>query len=55
MIYDEDVKFTFAFWKTIFVGLGTQVQFSIAYHPKLHGHIEWVNQILEDMLRMYVM
>lgn len=37
------------------MGLGTQIQFSTAYHPQNNGQTEWVNQVLEDMLRMYVM
>ena len=28
---------------------------SIAYHPQTDGKIERVNQILKDMLKMYVM
>ena len=35
--------------------LGTQLNFSIAYHPEMDGQIERMNQTLEDMLRMYVM
>ena len=35
--------------------LGTQLHFSSAYHPEIDGQTERVNQILEDMLRMYVM
>ena len=33
VISDRDVKFTSAFWKTLFSGLGTQIHFSTAYHP----------------------
>lgn len=51
----RDVKFTSIFWKTLFSGLGTQIQFSIAYHPQMDGQTERLNQILEDMLRMFVM
>ena len=32
-----------------------QLNFSTAYHPQLDGKTERVNQIVEDMLRMYVM
>jgi len=32
VISDRDVKFKFTSWKDIFTGLGTQIQFSIAYH-----------------------
>ena len=38
----------------MFIGLG-QIHFSIAYHPQTDGQIERVNQVVEDMLRMYVM
>jgi hypothetical protein len=31
------------------------LNFSIAYHPQTNGKIERVNQVTEDMLRMYVM
>jgi len=35
--------------------LGTQLNLSTAYHLETDGQTERVNQILEDMLRMYVM
>ena len=39
----------------MFKGLGTQLDFSTAYQPQMDGQIERVNQVLEYMLRMYVM
>ena len=39
----------------VFVDLGTKINFSTAYRPQIDGQIERVNQILEDMLHMYVM
>ena len=54
-ISDRDVKFTSTFWKFFFTDLGTQINFSTAYHPQRDGQIEWVNQVLEDMLHIYVM
>jgi hypothetical protein len=35
--------------------LGTQLNLSTTYHPEIDGKIERVNQVMEDMLRMYVM
>ena len=35
--------------------LGIQLNLSTTYHPKTDGKTEKVNQVLEDMLRMYVM
>lgn len=55
IISDRDVKFTSVFWKTLFEDLGTQLNFSTAYHPQTDGKIEQVKQVFEDMLRAYVM
>ena len=52
---NRDVKFTSNFWKGLFADLGTKLNFSTTYHPKTDGKIERVNQVLEYMLRMYVM
>eukprot|EP00253_Pinus_taeda_P011577 PITA_11577 len=35
--------------------MGTQLNFSTSYQPETDGQTERVNQVLEDMLRMYVM
>lgn len=55
VISDRYVKFTSAFWKDLSVGMGTQVQFNTTYHTQRDEKTECVNQVLEDMLRMYVM
>ena len=55
LISDRDTKFTKKNWKALFKGLGTQLNFSTAYHPQTDRQIERVNQVLEEMLRMYVM
>ena len=55
IVSNRDPKFTSNFWKGLFADLGTKLNFSIAYHPQNDGQKERVNQVLEDMLRMYVM
>ena len=50
IISDRDPKFTGNFWKSLFKGLDTKLNFSTAYHPQMDGQIERVNQVLEDML-----
>ena len=55
IIFDRDPVFTSALWTSLQHALGTQLNFSSAYHPQTDGQMERVNQILEDMLRMYVM
>ena len=55
IILDQDTKFTRNFWRYLFFGLETQLNFSTTYHPHINGHTERVKQIVEDMLRMYVM
>ena len=55
IVSNKDPKFTSNFWKGLFVDLGTKLNFNIAYHPHTDGQTERVNQVLEDMLRMYVM
>ena len=55
IVSDRDFKFTSNIWKGLFADLGTNLKFSTTYHPQMDGQIERVNQVLEDMLRMYVM
>lgn len=55
IISDRDVKFTGNFSKKLFKSLDTKLNFTTAYHPQTDGQTERVNQVLEDMIRMYVM
>jgi hypothetical protein len=54
VISDRDVKFTYAFWKELLAGLNTNLNCSTSYHPQIDGQTERTNQIIEDMLCMYV-
>ena len=55
IVSGRDVKFTSNFWKGLFADLGTKLNFSTAYHPQTDDQTERVTQVLEYMLRMYVM
>jgi hypothetical protein len=55
IVFDRDPKFTSKFWKGLFNGFGTNFNFSTSYHLESDGQTERVNQVIEDMLRMYVM
>ena len=54
IVFDRDPKFTDNFWKTLFKGLDTKLNFSTSYHPQMDGQTERVNKVLEDMLQIYV-
>ena len=55
IILDRDVKFTGNFWRYLFSGLETQLNFSTTYHPQTDRKTQRVSQIVVDMLQMYVM
>jgi transposase InsO family protein len=55
IISDRDSRFTSRFCTSLQSALGTQLNLSTTYHPKTDGKTERVNQVMEDMLRMYVM
>jgi transposase InsO family protein len=54
IISDHGAPFIARFWEQLQYSLGTKLIRSSAYHPQTDGQIERVNQILEDMLRAYV-
>ena len=47
IISNRDPKFTRNFWKYLFKGLNTTLNFSTAFHPQTEGQLERVNQVLE--------
>jgi hypothetical protein len=55
IIFDRGLLFVARFWKQLHASLGTHLIHSSAYYPQTDGQMERVNQILEDMLRAYVL
>ena len=55
IVSERDPKFTYNFWKGLFNGFGTNLNFNTIYHIDSGGKRERNNQIIENMLRMYVM
>jgi hypothetical protein len=51
IVSDRGIQFTSKFLERLHETLDTQLHFSFAYHPQTDGYTEWVNQILEDMLK----
>jgi hypothetical protein len=38
IVLDRDTKFTSNFWRGLFKGFGTNMNFSTPYHPQSDGH-----------------
>jgi transposase InsO family protein len=55
IISDRDSRFTSRFWTSLQSVLGTQLNLSTTYRPETDGKTKRVNQVMEDMIRMYVM
>jgi transposase InsO family protein len=55
IISDRGLVFTGQFWTSFQEDLGTQLNFSTAYHSNTDEKTERVNQTLEDMFFMYMM
>src|ERR1041385_6953953 len=51
---DRGNLFTSRFWESFQNAMGTHLSFSTTFHPQSSGQVERVNQILEDMLRAFV-
>jgi hypothetical protein len=50
IVSDRGPQFTVKFWQSLHKSLGTQLDYSTAFHPQTDGQTERVNQILEDLL-----
>jgi hypothetical protein len=55
IVSDRDPKFTSKLRKGLFKGFKTNLNFNNFYHPESDGQTERVNQVIDYMLRMYVM
>ena len=53
IVSDRDPRFRSDFWRALFHAMGTQLDFSSAYHPQTDGQSERANRTIEDMLRCY--
>ncbi|GJZ52907.1 reverse transcriptase domain-containing protein [Tanacetum coccineum] len=54
IISDRDSKFTSNFWQSLQKAFRTQLDMSTAYHPQTDSQSKRTIQILEDMLRAYI-
>ena len=55
IVSDRGTQFTSRFWQKLQEAMGTQLDFSTAFHPQTDGQSERTIQTLEDMLRMCVL
>jgi hypothetical protein len=55
IIVDRGSIFVARFWEQLHECLDTHLIRSSAYHPQTDGQTEQINQIIEDMLRTYVL
>ena len=55
IISDRGTQFVALFWEQLQASLGTTLPHSSTCHPQTDGQMERVNQILEDLLRAYVL
>ena len=55
IVSDRYTRFTTHFWKSFQKAMGTRLTMSTAFHPQTDGQSERTIQVLEDMLRAYVL
>jgi len=54
IVSDWGKHFISHFWRSLCQLLGIKANLSTAYHPETDGQTEWVNQVLEQYLRVYI-
>jgi len=54
IVSDRGKHFISRFWQSLFQLLGIKANISTAYHPETDRQTEWVNQILEQYLWVYI-
>jgi hypothetical protein len=55
IVSDRETQFISKFWKRLHETLHTHLNFSSAYYPHTNGQTKRVNQILENILRVYAL
>ena len=55
IISNIDTLFSSSLWTSLQHALDTQLNFSLAYHLETDDQTERLNEVLEDLLHMYVM
>ena len=55
IVSDRDPRFMTYFWKSFQKAMGTKLMMSTAFHLQTDGQLERTIQVLEDMLRVYVL
>jgi hypothetical protein len=55
IVSDRGPQFTAKFWTSLHKAMGTDLHYSSTFHPQTDGQTERVNQVLEDLLRAYVL
>ena len=55
IVSDRDFRLTARFWKSFQNAMGSELVFSMAFHPQCNEQSERTIQTLEDMLRTSVL
>jgi hypothetical protein len=53
IVSDRDARFISLFWKNLMKILGTKLRMSTAFHPQTDGQSEKMNDLVEQILRIY--